>query len=208
MTVIHRRAYRSVWIMLAVLLLLALSAADSRGAVPAMKGDPQGVQEVQAALQKFSAARTWRTRISGGGSGGAITTTEYVAPDRFHLTITQGTERTEMFLIGRQFWMRTATGCNKPPFAVPIMNPKEMMEHSSADTIITVSRTGPVTVEGTATQSYALVVESKGDTTREKLFVANETGFPRRIEVESSRGPVVIDYADFNAPITINDPPC
>lgn len=205
---VRRSPRRLAVILLSALLVLVLSTVDIRAATPTVKGDAQAAREMQAAFQKFMAAKTFRSRISGSGSGGAITTTDYVAPDRFHLTIAQGTNRTEMYLIGRQIWIRSADGCSKLPAAVPFMNPKEIMEHGAADTIITVSRTGPATIEGTATQSYALVVESKGTTAREKLYVANDTGFPRRIEVESPRGSVVIDYSDFNAPITINDPPC
>lgn len=186
-------------------VLVAVAAGSVRAASPTIEGDPQGVREVQAALQKFAAAKTWRTRMAAGG---AATTTEYVAPDRFHLTIAQGSERTEMFLIGRQLWIRNAGGCSKLPAAVPMMNPKEILEHSAAETTITVSRTGPATVEGTPTLTYALTVASKGTTAREKLYVATDTGLPRRIEVESPRGRAVIDYFDFNAPLTINDPPC
>jgi outer membrane lipoprotein-sorting protein len=75
------------------------------------------------------------------------------------------------------------------------------------DARITVARGGPETVEGTATMSYNLTIETQGRQFRQKLYVATATGYPRRLEMSSDQGTVTIDYFDFDAPITIN-PPC
>ncbi len=186
--------------MLAVLVPIAAAAP----AGPTVKGEPQAVAELQAAYQKFGAARTWRSRMR---SGDTVNTTAYVAPDRFHMVIAQGNQTTEIFMIGREMWAKGGGTCNKLPAAVPVMNPKEMVEQTS-DTTISVTKSGPENVEGTPTQTYQLVVESRGTTTRQKFYVATATGLPRRIETLSAQGNVVVDYFDFGAAITINNPPC
>ncbi len=183
------------------LLALPVTAAPTG---PTFKGDPRAVAEVQAAFQKFAAARTWRSRMTSGGS---TTTTAFVAPDRFHMTITQGNTTTEMFLIGREMWMKSGGTCQKLPAAVPVKTPKEMIEHGDTEITITVARGDAETVEGTPTQTYLLTVESRGTTVREKLYVATASGLPRRLEIRGTQ-PTTIDYFDFGAPITINSPPC
>lgn len=183
------------------LMALPVTAAPTG---PTFKGDPRAVAEVQAAFQKFAAARTWRSRMTSGDS---TTTTAFVAPDRFHMTIVQGKETTEMFMIGREVWMKSGGTCQKLPAAVPVKTPKEMIEHGDAQTTVTVARGGAETVEGTPTQTYVLTVESRGTTVREKLYVATASGLPRRLEIAGTP-PVTIDYFDFGAPIAINSPPC
>lgn len=196
------------WIAVVLAVLTLLPTPVVRAAAPTIKGDPQAVAELQAVFQRFLAARSWRTRMR---SGDTTTTTEFVAPDRFHLIIAHGTrDSTEMFIIGRQVWLRSSEGCNKLPAAMPFnfANPREMTEHGAADTTITVTRGGSEAVDGTPTRTYLLVVETKGVTVREKMYVATATGFPRRLEIQTERGPLILDYFDFNAPIAINDPPC
>ncbi len=53
-----------------------------------------------------------------------------------------------------------------------------------------------------------MAVESQGRQTQERLFVATGTGLPRRIEIRSDQGTTVVDYLDYGAQITINNPPC
>jgi outer membrane lipoprotein-sorting protein len=201
--------HRTLWAVSLCLVTLslpalALPAASAAPAGPTFKGDPRAVGEVQAAFQKFAAARTWRARMVSGDS---TTTTAFVAPDRFHMTIVQDNTTTEMFMIGREVWMKTGGTCQKLPAAVPVKTPKEMIEHGAAETTITVTKGGAASVEGTPTQTYLLTVESRGTTVREKLYVATKSGLPRRLEIQGTP-PTTIDYFDFGAPITINRPPC
>ncbi|MBI3998793.1 MAG: hypothetical protein HY355_07135 [Armatimonadetes bacterium] len=189
----------------ALLCALVVPAALAAPARPQMQGDPQAVAEVTAAFQKFAAARTWRARMAIPGGG--VNTTEFVAPDRFRMVMTQGNQTTEMFMIGREMWMRSGGTCQKLPATIPVMNPKEMAEHSG-DTTITVARGGPEAVDGTPTQTYMLTVETRGTTVRQKLFVATGTGLPRRIEIQNPQGTMTVDYYDYDAQITINNPPC
>ncbi len=192
----------SVLLLAAVVLLLPPSPVHAAPG-PTFKGDPQAVAEVQAAFQKFTAARSWRSRMTGAG-GNVLT--EYVAPDRFRMVMTQDNQTTEMFMIGRDVWMKSGGTYSKMPANVPVRNPKDIAAHASADSTITVAKGGPATIEGTATQSYTVTTESRGTTTAEKLYVATGTGLIRRIEIQG-REPTTIDYFDYNIPLKV-DPPC
>lgn len=196
-------------VLTSILSLILATSAAAGPASPVFQGDPQAVSEVQAAFQKFSTAHTWRARITSpaGGTQGGAQTMDHVAPDRFRMTFSQGGETSEMFMIGHEAWLKAGATCQKLPAAMPMVNPREAMEHGT-DARITVTRGGPGTVEGTSTQTYMLTVESQGQQIREKLYVATGTRLPRRIEVLSSGGTTVIDYFDYDAPIAINNPPC
>ncbi len=198
------RVLAAVSFLLGAAVALLLLPSPVRAAPgPTFKGDPQAVAEVQAAYQKFTAAGSWRSRMTGGGGN---TLVEYVAPDRFHMVITQNNQTTEMFMIGRDVWMKSGGTCSKMPANVPVRNPKDMAAHASAGSTITVVRGGPATIEGTATQSYMVTTESSGTTTTEKLYVATGTGLIRRLEIQG-KDPLTIDYFDYNVPLKV-DPPC
>ena len=189
-------------LVLSLLLPVIVTAAP---AGPRFQGDPQAIAEVQAAFQKFGAAKSWRARMSSPQGG--TQTMEHVTPDRYRMVLTQGNQTTEMFIIGNEMWLRQGGTCQKMPAAVPVQNPRQYVEHET-DTTITVTKGGPETVEGTPTQTYMMTVETRGQQSRQKLFVATGTGLPRRIEVQSQQGTTTIDYLDYDAPITISNPPC
>ncbi len=189
---------------LAFSLLLPIgTAATTTG--PAFQGDPQAIAEVQAAYQKFLAARTWRARVKA--PGGEAQTMEHVAPDRMHLLFTQGNEKSEMFVIGRDSWLLSGGRCLKLPTISPFMNPRELMQ-PDPDTKTSVAKGGAETIEGTSTRTYLITSEARGKQTRQKLYVAVGSNLPRRIEVLSDQAPTIVDYFDYDAPITINPPPC
>ena len=193
--------------VLAAMVALALGHAAGTVAAqagPTFRGDPQAVAEVMSALQKFGAARSWRSRMTS--PDGTSTATEFVAPDRFRMVLSQGNQTTEIFIIGRETWTREGGTCTKLPATIPVTNPKDLAEQTGAETI-TVTRGNPERVDGTPTQTYTMAVESRGTTTRQKLYVATATGLLRRIEAQASQGTLLIDYFDYGAPITIN-PPC
>ncbi len=195
---------RLVVLGLVVNLILPVGTAARPAGAP-LQGDPQAVAEVQAAFQKFLAARSWRARIKS--PAGEEQTFAHVAPDRFHMVLKQGTQTSEMFMIGGEMWIRSSGGCQKLPVSIPILNPREAMEHSS-DAKVTVAKNGPETIEGISTQTYTMIVETQGKQVRQKLYVATGSNLLRRIEIPSDRGTTSIDYFDYDAQITINNPPC
>lgn len=195
---------RAAALAVTILLLVSLTAAAAPAGAT-FKGDPQAISELQAAYAKFANAKSYRVRMVAEGQ--TTTTMEFVLPDRFRMVIRSGSDATEITNIGPDQWIKSGSICAKSPVKAPVANPREYIEHFS-DTTITVTKGGRETVEGTATQTYMLVVETRGSATiQQKFHVAVGTGYPRRIEMQTSRGPLTIDYFDFDAAIRI-DPPC
>ena len=180
---------RAAALAVTILLLVSpMAAAAPAGAT--FKGDPQASSELQAAYAKFGNAKSYRVRMTAEGQ---TTTMEFVLPDRFRMVIRSGSDATEITNIGPDQWIKSGSTCAKSPVKAPVANPREYIEHSS-DTTITVTKGGRETVEGTATQTYMLVVEKRGSPTiQQKFHVAVGTGYPRRIEMQTSRGPLTID---------------
>lgn len=209
----RRPAPRHIRDMLVLIVLLTVLAGttDAGPAGGTWQGDLQAVAEVQAAYTKFSAARTYRQRMTVAAQGGTFTQSiEFVAPDRVRMSGMPGSPPNfEIIVIGGEQWARgpgIPGGCAKLPAGGRRPNPREGVDHA-ADARITVARGGPQTIDGTATQLYNLTIETQGRQIQQKLYVATGTGQLRRIETPSDQGAMTIDYFDFDAPITIN-PPC
>jgi len=198
-----RRVVRLMLRICAVLLAVALVVPIVAMAGPAgsaMQGDPQAVAEYRAAQEKFGSARTFRSKITAGAQG--VMTIEYVAPDRRRFIFTGG----EFIIIGETAWSRDPSRCVKLPQKMPLPDPREGVQQD-ADATFQVTKGAAEAVEGTPTQTYNVVITAKGKTIRQKMYVATQTGFPRRVENAAQEGTVVIDYWDFNTAIAI-EPPC
>jgi hypothetical protein len=187
-----------------LVLFVALVIAPQAGAAPTgptYQGDAQAIAEVQAVYQRFSAARTWRSRIKSSQGDMMI---EYAAPDRFRMTFPGGAGGA-FVRIGNDIWMSGGGNCMKNPnMNMRMPNPKEYTQHESG-TVIQVTKGGQETIENVAMQTYTIVTTVGQKVTRQKMFVAG--GQLRRLEVPSDQGSSAIDYYDYDAPITIN-PPC
>jgi hypothetical protein len=190
----------------AVFAMTTVVAAEPAG--PTYQGDLQAAAEVQAATQKFLAVSTWRARYTLGS--GLVQTAEYVAPDRFHMTLQGRGAPREAYAIGTDSWMRVGGACEKlpapPPGMDPRMNPREFAAPSSGT--FTVAKAGPGVVDGVPVQAYTLSSERQGNRVEERLWVAVATGLPRRLEVRTEQSSITFDYFDYGAPIVINNPPC
>lgn len=215
-----------IFMIRAVLLIVMLSVIVSTGvaagaAGSAFKGDPLVVAEVKAVYKKMASMHTWRARTRHFRAGGLVDTTmvEFVAPDRFHITMTRSGRTTEIFKVGKDLWTMSGGACRKAPGSIPTPDPRDW-QGPGTDVTITVTRGDRATVDGTPTQTYLLDYEvtykAASGTSKEKLYVATGTGLPRRAERTSSAGSPstsgastsTTDYYDYNAPITINSPPC
>jgi hypothetical protein len=196
----------SVRVFLAVATVVAVVAlgglpASSAPAGSTFQGDPQAVAEVQAAYVKFGALRTYRARMGAGGQSMVIS---FVNPDRMSIQMTQG----EIIRIGGDTWIKASATCQKLPAGAPMGPGRDDVDPTSKRSgTVTVQRIGPETIDGTATMSYAVTaVDSQGTTSRSKLFVTRATSLIRRLETQTKEGPAVIDYFDYDAPITITAP--
>lgn len=182
-----------------LLIALTLPTVIVAGPAPTIQGDPAAVAEYVAAFQKFSASRTYRSKMSS--AQGALNM-EVVRPDRMRFAMPGG----QFIKIATTTWTIVSGTCTKVPPSFRLPNPEEYAQQDS-DSTIQVTKTGPEAVEGDPTQTYNVVVTSKGKTGRQKVYVATQTGYPRRIDASSPEGNATIDYWDFNAAITI-EPPC
>jgi len=101
--------------LLGVVLLLPLLPASVGYSAPTIRGDPQAAREVQAAIRKFSATRSWRARMDSHNDEPLIV--EYVAPNRFHVR-DPGDPQGGLFVVGLELWERSSGECTK--FEEPI----------------------------------------------------------------------------------------
>lgn len=75
---------------------------------------------------------------------------------------------------------------------------------------MTVTKLGEGSVEGARTMVYEIAFPDRGETRKSRYHVLVDLGVPRRMEMLDSSGSVLgmMDYYDFDAPITIELPPC
>jgi len=198
---------RTVVVTVAVLSLAAGVAAQGQVTV---KGDARAWQEVSAAYDRLAKLRTYRTKMKFEGQPTTMVV-EYVNPDRSRTLMQAEGFTMETVSVGGRAQYRTISGgtptpwqCQKPPTAAPTAE-----DARSARGEVTISRLGEVTVEGVRTQGYDYSWTSQGQTVRQRLYIAGD-GMPRRLVVLDTAGKVqmIIDYYDFNAPITIEFAKC
>lgn len=128
-------------------------------------------------------------------------TSEFVAPDRQHLIMSQGGQTLgEYFLIGNTMYVKSGRDCSKLPQKITLPNPPEHMQ-PDPDAVIQVARGGAEAVDGTPTQTYAVTITSQGKTVRQKMYAATATGLLRRLEVSSNEGPLIIDRSHRALPL-------
>lgn len=201
-----------MWRRLIAGLALVATVAAPAAAQLTVKGDAQAWQDVVAAYQRLTTLRTYRVKISGSATPGPVTV-EVVNPDRRRTVATLGTQRTtEVITVGRESRTRVGTGpwqCQGPigfGFGSVPFDPKAMKGE------VTVSRVGPVTLDGTRMLAYRVAYGPAGTdrVTHTRLYVLADSGLPRRSDVYGTDGKVstTIDFFDFNAPITIELPKC
>jgi hypothetical protein len=131
---------------------------------------------------------------------------EFVALDRIRALFVLGME---IIIVGKD----TATRVDISPWEcrpiadLPLPDPKPQWTGE-----VSVTRLGPVMIDGARTRGYQLAIAETGSTStsNHKLFVLEDGGLPRRLEDLDAAGNVTgtIDYYDFNVPISIGLPKC
>jgi len=204
---------RFVSLVLAVGLLVSpyMTVAVAAPAGGAVRGDPAALAEWQAAQQKFNAARSWRSKRTIPAAGQNFTqTTEFVAPDRMRLTNTdpQGRPLSGTVRIGNDWWNFGGGQCAKIPGRPPQVqrDDRESMQPPEGYTA-EITKGGVETIDGTVTQVYIMTFSGSGVQGTQKMYVARDTGYPRRNETTTGQITFIIDYFDYETAITIN-PPC
>jgi hypothetical protein len=195
-----------------VAAIATIAASAPVVAAPAgVQGDAQAIAEWQAAQQKFNSARSWRSRRTFSASGQTATqTTEYVAPDRFRFVFaTDASGRPSgQVVIGADTWLFGGGSCAKNlAGGIPRQGPNDRDITRTPDGAVEITKGAIEMVEGTSTQTYTVVFTSAGAQSRQKSYVARDSGYYRRIEMTTSQGSFTTDYFDYDTVIAIT-PPC
>jgi hypothetical protein len=128
-----------------------------------------------------------------------------VLPDKFHETMGP----MEIIFIGGQGYMKQGSSWSKLPMAMPMMRRAFAMAQPSGSydpakqSDYTISYMGSETVNGVAASHYR--VQSKSNKQPVDMWIgANH--LPARIVAQGDRGPVTIDYSQWNAVPDITAP--
>lgn len=205
-----RRFVRAVALVLAAAVVAATEAGAAQD--PTVKGDPQAWAEVKAALGRLAALKTYR--IKGTIRGGNTQAWEVVNPNRVHYTRTAGGGTIDTISVGKEMRIRDGATWKCPKIPIPIPDPNA--EYGTGITEVTAKKGAIETIEGVQTQTYfyeyaiGIRFGPVNPKTNIKLYVAIGTGLPKRQQGLNDKGTVNFtwDYYDFNAPITIDLPPC
>jgi hypothetical protein len=205
-----RRYVRAVALVLAAAVVTATQAVAAQD--PTVKGDPQTWAEVKAALGRLAALKTYR--IKGTIRGGNTQAWEVVNPNRVHYTRTAGGGTIDTISVGKEMRIRDGATWKCPKIPIPIPDPNA--EYGTGASEVAAHK-GPIeAVGGVQTQTYTYTLTmgpSIGPMSGKvniKLYVALNSGLPKRQQGLNDKGTVNFtwDYFDFNAPITIDLPPC
>ena len=189
-----------------VVLVIAAGAAEAgSGAKLVVKGNPAAWAEIKAALTKFHALKTYRAK--GTLPGGSAFTMDVVQPDRFRTRMKVAGMSIETVTIGRDVRFRQGDGpwmCAGQPSVPPETNPANMAGE------VTAAKGPAAVIAGVNVRSYTYAWKRDGQSTRFKLFVGNQNGLPKRLQVLDGKGKVrsQFDYFDYNVPVSIQLPAC
>lgn len=196
------------WMNWALLIALLVSAGPAHAAPAAVRitGDEAAAREYFSAWERLRQLRTYRVRMASGGQN---MVTDHVNPNRQRIIIGSGNDRQEILLVGNEMRVRSGTGpymCLPPQARPQIGGPNP--DPQSAQGEINVTRLPDASIEGAAVRGYLIATTSEGRAMRMRGWVLT-SGELRRIEFLNAAGSVesTMDYYDFNAPITIPDPP-
>lgn len=189
-----------VWLAAATISAPMVMAQPAIGA-PTVKGDAAAWGEIVAALEKQQTVSYRAKSMIGGGI------TEFVPPNSTHAIIPG---LLEAIWVGDAYRVRAGEKweCTPAPTGgAPGLIPPIWKQPGE----VTVARSQNLVIDGMPTRGYDFTRTgtSKGRTItmKYKLFVAVQTGLPRRLEV-SGGARETFDFYDYGAKITITPPPC
>lgn len=179
---------RHLWITLAL-------AAATAAPVAASPND-----DVMHAAEKFAAAKTFHATMTAGTR---ISEADYVAPDRWHMTMPSA----ESVLIGSTMYVKA--GGSWMRFPMPgiqamtdqIRGPAQIRERAAS---LKIDDQG-VDADG---HKYAYDATGNGYTAHVVMWIGLTDGLPHKMIVtpQGKGGPVTVLYSRYNEPITIAVP--
>ena len=158
--------------------------------------------ELKAAYAKFIAATSFRATMTDLDTGKAVNQIEFVAPDRFAITMAQGMRQ---IIIGRTLHMDI--GGRTMTMALPeSIDPSQYRNQKALDDLaagLAVTRRPDAAVEGEAAKVYQVDSTTDGKPTSTLTWVSKASGLPIQIRTtggEETKYRYQIRYRDFNDP--------
>lgn len=166
--------------------------------------------ELKAAYGKFVQATSFRASMTDLDSGKTVNQIEFVAPDRFAITLEGGMRQV---IIGRTMHMDMGGRTMSMPLPASI-NPSQYRNQQALDELtagIVVSQREDSSEAGEPARVYHFVSREDGKPVETLTYVSKASGMPIQIRTDGGQGKgrfrYQIRYSDFNDPgIVINAP--
>lgn len=176
------------------LAVLALAVSASASA------DPKA--DLHDAFAKFMAAKSFRATVTDVKKGQQISSMEFVAPDRYHMT---GGRGPEMFIVGDDGYMNMDGRMTKIPVPVGKIVSQfrnENYQHMEENGM-SVTDLGDDMVDGEAAHAYGYTM-TKPVAADAKVWVSKKSGLPLQVESNGSamgvKSTTRVRYSDFDDP--------
>lgn len=162
--------------------------------------------DIKAAIGKFSTARSYHVTMRHSGKQAMTTEADFVAPDRFRMTMPMGTQ----IIIGDTMYMQMEGKSMKVPMPKGTLtqwrDPVNIAKHAAT---MTVKALGSDMLDGKPAKKY-LVTNTQPQPSSSTMWIGGN-GYPLQIKVRSkAQGEMVsttLRYSRFNDPtIRVNAP--
>lgn len=201
-----------LWAAVAVLGILLATPAGVRAELT-VKGDQAAWAEMTAAYKKLQGLSGYRMKLSTGQAGQEMVM-EIVPPASSRTTIPAAGGSMETVTVNGQTRFRMnipgAPGTWQCQGAPPIQIPRDPTE--GAQGTMEVSRGPDTAIEGTPVRTYVthatFSAQGQNVTSKTTLYVATQTGLPRRAVTSAGGGESTVDFYDYGAKIEITLPLC
>ncbi|WP_146907309.1 hypothetical protein [Arenimonas daejeonensis] len=184
-------------LFLAALLLAGPASADARA-------------DLKAAYEKFIAATSFRATMTDLETGRTVNQIEFVAPDRFAITIEGGMRQV---VIGRTMHMNIGGRTMSMPLPEQI-NPSQYRNQKALDDLtqdIVVTRRPDSSEAGEPASVFHFASTADGKPTETLTWVSKASGLPIQIQTNGGDGSknyrYQIRYRDFNDPSIVISAP-
>jgi len=166
--------------------------------------------EVRAAYSKFIQASSFRAVITDLDSGKKLTQLEFVAPDRYSITLDGGMRQV---IIGRTMHMNIGGRTMKMPLPAAA-DPSQYRNQKAMDELstgIVVTKRADSNEAGEPARVYHFVSQADGKPVESLTFVSKASGMPIQVQTTGGQGKnkfrYQIRYSDFNDPAIVVSAP-
>lgn len=151
--------------------------------------DPKA--DIVAASKKFVELPSFTAKMNGTGTADFQTTVVYIAPDRYH--ITQGGNKMETIIVGKETFMKRGGSWSKLPVDVGSMIPnlRDSYTEEGLKMLSDAKYIGEETIDGKVALAYTYTNTSTKIKTpfTSKMWIAKDSGLPLK---------TIIDYTGID----------